>query len=164
MMARKPAEQGRLTAASAPLRLGDTEYQMSRLTDLDISELDEWVQARFVENARASLKGETDEVVRKETLSIAMETSLGVTWLSGVGASMMATPLGMTRLVWQCIKKKHPDTTMTELSKDMFDPENIERARATFAKLNLGKEQGPTLKHKGRGKKNRARRRKFTGR
>lgn len=153
-MGRKPDEQSRLTAASAPLRLGKTDYQMSRLTDRDISELDEWVQARFVENARASLKGEKDEALRQETLSIALKQALTITWMSGIGAKMMATPIGMARLVWQCIHKAHPKVTLEQLTEDMFSPENVERARATFAHLNLGKEKGPSHKQK---RKNRRR-------
>ena len=127
----------RITAASVPIKFNDgVEYLYSPLTDKDIDEMDEWLQARSIENARNSLAPGLSAEERQETLSIAIRDSLGITMLSGIGAKMVATVAGMTRLVWQGVKKNHPDVTIEQLRSHLLHPENIREANRVFESTN----------------------------
>jgi hypothetical protein len=110
-----------LTGASYPLRLGNRDLMFSPLNDVDISELDLWIQARYMRIARESLK-QCSAAEREETLSIALRVSAGMSAFSGPGARMLTGIDGMTRLVWQCCRKQSPDLTELELRRILFDP------------------------------------------
>jgi len=129
--------QASLTGASAPLEIGDHEYQASPLTDKDISELDAWIQADYVKVARASLDENSTKAEREETLAIAMRQAAGLSWMSGTGAKMIATVKGMARLTWQMIHRNHPKVTVAQLQSELFNPENLANAKRIFDKLNL---------------------------
>lgn len=124
------------TAASTPLKLGDNEYLMAPLTDMDISELDEWVQSRVMEVARRALVYATTPTEREEMIRVALKTASSMTWMSGEGSKMMSTVDGLTRLVWQSLKKNHPAVTFLELRKQMIDPINVLMFNTMFRKMN----------------------------
>lgn len=126
-----------ITAASYPLDLADgTTYQFSPLTDKDIDEIDGWLQARVIENARRSLTPDMTQAERDELQSLAIRESLSVSLISPQGARMLATVQGMTRLVWQSVKRNHPGVTEDQIRAHMLSPENIQRANAAFSKVN----------------------------
>ena len=110
---------------------------MSPLTDRDISELDEWVRARYIATARASLEGVTGPD-REETLRIAMDRAMALTWLSGEGLKLIATIDGTARLLWQSIYRSHPDLKYEDLRQLMLDPRNIANVNEAFKELNVG--------------------------
>lgn len=161
-----PAERQAATAASAPLTFADgTTYQMSPLSDKDIAELDAWVQSRIICMARESLPKDATQSERDETLRIAMQTASSVTWMSGQGAKLLATVQGWTRLVWQTIKRNHPDVTEEELSAHMFSPENVREVNRVFTEQNVVKDPAKKKTRKGRKRKKKGRRGgKSTGR
>lgn len=128
-----------LNVAGAPSVLileNGKELRMSPLTDRDIAELDQWVQARLIQNARKSLPPDATQADRDETLRLAMQESLTVSWLTGVGAKMMLTVDGIARLAWQGVHKNHPDITLDQLQTLMFKEENVKRAYAAFKRAN----------------------------
>jgi len=130
-------ERGKITGAPRPITFSDgTTYRVSPLSDRDIAELDHWVQARYVAIARDSLPPNASQQLREETMTIAMNTALGLTWMSGVGARTMGTIDGMTQLIWQSIHKLHPDVTIEELRNKMFDPANVDEVARTFKEVN----------------------------
>jgi hypothetical protein len=132
-----------MTAAPAPLEFADgTKYRISPLTDKDIEELDMWVQSRVIENARNSITPNMSVAERAETLEIAMKLSLSVSFTSDIGAKMIATVPGMTRLVWQSIRKNHPEVTESELRKHMLNEDNIREANIKFSKVNNSPRKG----------------------
>lgn len=146
------------TAASAPLTFVDgTVYQMSPLSDKDIAELDAWVQSRIICMARESLPVDATKIERDETLSIAIRIASSTTWMSGQGAKLLATVPGWTRLVWQTIKRNHPNVTEEELSEHMFSPENVREVNRVFTEQNvvknLAKKNSPKKTRKGRKRK-----------
>lgn len=158
-----PAERQAATAASAPLTFADgTTYQMSPLSDKDIAELDAWVQSRIICMARESLPEGATQSERDETLRVAMQTASSITWMSGQGAKLLATVPGWTRLVWQTIKRNHPDVTEEELSEHMFSPENIREVNRVFTEQNVvkdpAKKNSPKKTRKGRKRKKKGRR------
>jgi hypothetical protein len=144
---------------------------MQQLKDTDIAELDEWVQARHIHIARKSLDANCSQAERDETLRLAMLQAQDMTWMSGRGAKMIATPAGMARLVWQCVHRNHPGVTEEEIAGHMFDPNNIDSAvnvdaaNDAFKKLNVRKKTPKkTKKQRKRKKKKRTHGRQSTKR
>ncbi len=163
-----------ITAAAVPLTFLDgSTYQTSPLTDRDIDELDEYVRSQVLENAKKSAETDgTSPEMAKLLISTALEKSVTVTWMSGIGAAMMATPAGMTRLVWQSLKKCHPGLTLEEVWKKLLDPgsmqmnpEAVRRANAAFAQANsVGDDEQRGGTPKGKAGKRQRRARRSTGR
>lgn len=160
--------EGRLVGAGATLVLykekGKTdaeEFIVEPLSDVDISELDEWVRARIVKTARDSLDSTLSPAERIETLEVAMRLAQGESMLSAQGARILGTVDGMARLMWQTIRHRHPNLELETLRGYMFDPRNVEAATVLFRELNsewteqLKNRKAPTT----RGKKNRRPRR-----
>lgn len=133
--AKQIRDRQRATAASETITIGGREFQMSPLTDKDIAELDSFVQQRSIQIARDSVAGQSDEI-RRETIAIAIECALGLTWMAGRGAKILATVPGMARLLWQSVKRNHPEITVDELQELMLERNNIETVTDTFKKLN----------------------------
>lgn len=116
---------------------------MSRLTDRDISELDEWLKAKFIEMARSSLTPGLSSAEREETLGVAMRIAMSMTWMSGQGARIIGTIDGISRLLYQSIKARHPDMTYERTRSFIADPRhmeaNIAKVNDAFEELNIGK-------------------------
>ena len=131
-------DQRETTAAAVPLTFADgTTYTMSPLTDRDIVELDEWVKHEYIRIVRSTLPQDVPQAERDRQMSLAYRQAMALTWLNGDGARLIATVSGMSRLVWQAIKKRHPDVTEDDLRRHMFDPRNIDAARERFEYQNL---------------------------
>ncbi len=144
----------RLTAAAAPLKFDDgTSYQFSPLTDKDMDELDEWLQARLIENARNSLDDKMTQAERDETMSLAMRESLTVSFVTGQGARMLSTLPGMVRLCWQSIKKCHPNVTEAQLREKLLKPGNLDSVNDAFEKVNSLNERSAPSKNRRRAKR-----------
>lgn len=124
-----------LTAASVPVTLGGEELLVNRLTDRDISELNEWVRAEFIKMARLSLSGITDKLEREETLRLAMSEAAGISWMSGRGAQMMATPDGLARIIWQGCKDNHPTFPYEFVRSLMMKPGAVQVVRDSLQKI-----------------------------
>jgi hypothetical protein len=126
------------TAAPADLTFLDgTSYKMTPFSDVDIAELDWWVQQHYIKMMRASIPEDATEEEANRIERMASQEALGLTWLSGAGASLMATVTGMSRLVLQAIKKEHPDVKVEDIRKHMLAPVNIDEARKLFHELNI---------------------------
>jgi hypothetical protein len=131
---------GRVTAAPAVLKFKTPEgkileLQFSPLSDMDSDEIDEWLQARLIENTRRSVE-HLSQAVREEMIQLAMKTSLEVTFLSLRGVKMLATLPGMVRVCWQSIRKRHPEVTEAELRSYLLHPENMDALNTVFEKVN----------------------------
>jgi hypothetical protein len=127
----------RMTAASIPITFKDgTTYQFSPLTDKSIDEIDEWIQAKVIETARNSLKPDTPQAEREETLRIAMQESQKVSFLNDDGLTLLATIPGMTYLCWISLRKEHPEVKLSDLRDILSDPENLTILNEKFHKVN----------------------------
>lgn len=126
-----------LTGACTPLSLNGKEYRASPLSDKDISELDEWVQTLTIRRAQAALTDSMSTAERQELLQVAIREASAMTWVGGHGARMLATVDGMSRLVWQMLKKEHRDLTPDFVRQELIkNPRgNIEEANRVFARL-----------------------------
>jgi hypothetical protein len=93
------------------------------------------VQARFVYTARKSLPPEASKEEREETLRIAMEQAMGMTWLCPAGIRMLSTIDGMARLVWQAAKRNHPTLEVNHVRRYMIQRPNLEAANAVIKRM-----------------------------
>ena len=123
------------------------------LTDRDISELDEWVRAQYLKTVRESLRDADDDERAKE-MTAASLTALGLSWMSGPGASMIATVDGMAKLVHQSVEE---DISYESLRKLMFSAENVNESRRVFREANS---PGKSTRRRAKGKKRNRRRRR----
>lgn len=151
----------RLNGASIPLTLtnkqgDDVELLLAPMTDRDMTELDEWVRAEFIRNARNSLGETATAAERQETLTLAMQQSFGLTFISGMGAKMMGTVDGIARLVWQGCKSNHDGLTFEFVKDLMFSQQNVAASNAAWKSLNVpkkGTKKGNRQAPKNRGRK-----------
>lgn len=133
-----------ITAASLPLEFVETVdgktrkvyLQMSPLSDVDISELDLWVQTRYIRMARQAAADLPQEKQGAE-IEIAQRTAAGLSAFSGAGARMIASVNGMARVVWQSIHAKHPEVSEERIKFLLFNPANLSEANAAFKAANF---------------------------
>lgn len=131
---------GRVTGAATPVKLTNgeetLEFQFSPLSDKDIDEIDEWLQSRAIDLARASLHDGLTQRERDETMNAAQRLAMEVSMLSPSGAKMLSTVAGLTRLCWQSARKNHKDLTESKLRSFMLHPANIDAVNEAFHKVN----------------------------
>lgn len=129
-------EEARVTGASVPVTLGDTTYNLRTLSDRDIAELDEWVRSEYI---RTSLSGIPDGMtakVRDAYFGVISSKALGLTWISGEGARMIATLPGVARLFWQSAKANHPTLTYEECRKLIMNADAVRMVNSGFRRAN----------------------------
>jgi len=127
-----------VSGASRPIFLGGKEYQLSPLSDKDTVELDNWLKAEFIRVARSSLSADSSREERDETLRVAMQESQGMSWLSGAGARTMRTIDGVARVLWQGLKRLHPELTHDDVRRLLVDAETVRYVNEEFRELNVG--------------------------
>lgn len=137
-----------ITAAARPLTLYETvqvegrdtvreiNLDMSPLTDRDITELDLWVQVKFVRMARAAAQGLATEEYEKE-IELAQRTAALLSAFTGQGARMLSTVEGMARVTYLAIRKRNPDITEERLRSLLFNPANLSMVNEAIAKANF---------------------------
>lgn len=123
---------------SGESRVEERTFNLTPMSDRDMTELDNWLQAEYVRLARASLPDFCTPEERQETIQMAISKAMTLTFLSGEGAKIMGTVQGMARLIWTNLKRHHPDVSFEELKSYMYDPANIKEANETWRNLNLG--------------------------
>lgn len=130
-----------LTGAGVPLAIAGQEFQMHSLSDKDFVELDEWIRQRMMKTALASLAGITDSTLRAEIIQNATIAASTATWLSGPGVKILSTVDGVSRMLWQSVKKGNPNVTHADLRSLCFDRDNVEEIVTTFNRINKFKLQ-----------------------
>lgn len=108
------------------LKDGDSfiEFLMSPMSDIDISEIDLWVQARYVALASASDRDK------------AKQEAQTLTAFAGIGAEVLSCVAGITRLLWQAIHRNHPNVSQDKLYALMMIEENQVAVNDKFQSLN----------------------------
>ena len=137
--------RAKITAATTPLYLFDKtgerkEFRMSPLVDKDIAEIDEWLQARVIENACNAAANLSPEDA-KEIKQIAVQESVTISFLSAQGAKILATVPGMARIAWQSLHKNHPEISVDELAMMLLNPKNVNNLNERFTRLNTGRKK-----------------------
>lgn len=137
-----------VTAAPFPIKLGKFTYEMSPLSDSDTEAINNWLRASYIQMARDSLTPKSTEAEREETLRIAMTTARKLSFMEGDGAEIISSLEGVTRVLWQSIRRKHPEVSwelfrqqVWEL-KDLSEAElshDISTAMSVWKEINVGK-------------------------
>lgn len=104
------------TAAPGDVTIDGKICRMSPLSDKDIAELDNWVRIRVIRLAKESLTGKETKEEREELLEVAFKHASKLTWL-GEGLEDTTSLEGVARLLWQTLKKHHPDLTVEYLAE-----------------------------------------------
>ena len=123
---------GKLKSA---IKLNGKTYFASKLTDLDIQELDIFVRQSFMESVYSTLPKNLPSEDRDQAIAIAQVTCARMTFMSGEGSRIMGTIPGMTRLTWQMLHHNHPDLTVEEVHSMLTNPLNIDEANKTFREV-----------------------------
>lgn len=132
-----------LTKATWPLVIAGKEFAASPLTDKDYEELDNYIQSRVIEVARASLSSLSTQE-RSEMLQAAIKAAASSGWGTTEGGKIMRTVEGMLRLGWQMIRstrisyedfcklaRKDTETTLA----------SVEAIDVVFGKLNFSTDE-----------------------
>lgn len=123
------------TAATFPITFDGVEYLLSPLTDADISSLDGWLRHRIIETAAAAAESITNPEIRQLVIDRAIERAMQLTWLSGRGTQMMASPDGLARMMWTMLQKRHPGVSYEKLRAAMFNEANTQAFNRSFAAM-----------------------------
>lgn len=122
-----------ITGAGTPIKLGDTTYLVSPLSDKDLIELDEFV--RFVhvnaavDSAPASMKD--------RALQIAIQQASALSFMSAEGAAIIKNHNGVSRILWHGIRHNHPDVTHEQIRALIIKHDVVAEANRVFKKLNV---------------------------
>lgn len=130
------ARRAALVAAPVELTLGDKTYVMSPLTDRDYSELDQYVQSRYIEAALRAAESFKSREMWDRVMTLAMQTAVGLSWSASPGVRVWGTLDGITRLIWQGVKRNMPEVTHEELRPLLVDQRNVEKANEFFKRVN----------------------------
>lgn len=93
-----------LVAAPAIAVIDDAEYKVSPLRDMDLGELDRWVQKKILDTAELS----SDDKTRR----LAIEVAAMATWAGKYGYALSLTPEGVARYMLVGIRRNHPHVTL----------------------------------------------------
>lgn len=135
-----------------PITIGDKTYDMSPLDDAAHDSLDEWVRSKYVERNVGYLEKLQDKD-KALAFKVAYDQAASLSWMSPFGARLMGTVEGVARLLYEGIRKNHPDITFEQLKKEMLDPDNIAKANAAFRHLNMPDKKGVKTKRASRKRK-----------
>ena len=125
------------TLAPTPIYLGGKEYTLSPLGDDDIEELNNWLRADVIRMAESAIDDDTPPDRAREIRRMAIETARGLSWISGDGAKAMASLNGISRVVWQGLKRNHPELSHVDVRKLIIDKKTIDYAMSVWKELNL---------------------------
>jgi hypothetical protein len=125
-----------VAAATIPIQLAGQEFQLSPLTDRDIQELNNWLQSQVIQAARGALTDDMAQDQRDEILGAAVREASKVSWFSADGARRMRTIEGVSRILWQSLKRLHPSLTPDKVKDMVLDPATVTMAMAAFRKVN----------------------------
>ena len=125
-----------LAAASFPIQLAGEEYHLSPLSERDIEELDHWMQADLIRIARSGLTDDMTPAEREEVLGAAIREASRVQWFSADGARRMRSADGIARVLWQGLRKRHPELTYKRVRELVVDAKTIQYAMTVFRKVN----------------------------
>lgn len=121
----------RLTGASTPVIFSNGfELYLSPLSDKDITELDNWIRARYLHIQRTGIPKDADEETKERIERIAQQTAATLNWYIGYGASMMASIDGLCRILYQASRKNQPKLTYDELHENLLSEDNSEKFAA----------------------------------
>lgn len=145
-----------IQASAYPITIDGVEYWCSPLSDLDMSELDNWVRSQTIQDAERAMTPDMTPEARRDLRTAALEVAGSISWMQGPGARRMATVDGLSRILWHMIKKRHPEVTHEVVRRWCVNPKHAGEAERLFRELNIPKDRikkGVTTKDRRRAKK-----------
>lgn len=124
-----------MSAASFPLVLEGREFLMRPLTDRDIDELTNWLQAEIIATARRSLSPEMDADERQELLGSAVAFAATLTYGEPKSKPYVGTVKGVARMLYQGLRKTN--ITFDEFRSLLKTKDAIDAAMLVWTKLNV---------------------------
>jgi hypothetical protein len=131
------ADRAQATKAPTTVKVGGRTFRMSPMTDEDIATMDQWIRARHVRIARATLSPDATDAQRELTESVALRQASSMTFMSGAGAALMGTPEALAMLFWCGIRHNHPEMTPEAVRELLFNPDNLDALQAEWDRMNL---------------------------
>lgn len=105
------------------------EFLMSPMTDKDLSELDLWLQSRYLnQTLESSTSPDSRKAIRKYASTLSA-------W-SGEGLSMMQCEDGAARMLWQAIHRNNASVSYESLRRLMQSDKNKLQFNEVFNELN----------------------------
>lgn len=121
-----PSEAAYLTGCPVPLVFANGDsFLASPLRDIDLAELDEWVQSRAIAVARQSLRLDMTAAERNETMEVAVRAAASMSWMTGAGCSLMSSNDGVSQMCHVMIRRHHPNMTAAELRARFFGDDDV---------------------------------------
>lgn len=115
----------------------EVEYTASPLNDADIVELDHWLQEQFIARVRGSLPEDVSDDDYDRAMRLAYKEAAHLTFMSGQGATLMASVDGISRVLWHQLKKRSPKLTHEQVRKMCTNPVTAKKAAEAFQKLDM---------------------------
>lgn len=130
--------------APVPVTLNGKEYRFSPLSLEDIEELDNWVRAQYMNRVMKALPVDAPKADREMAIRIAQSTCVNLTWLSGQGASLIASHKGAMKIAQLAISKRHPEMTDEKFIEILkVDKEAIGKITAALKESSGSFRKGP---------------------
>lgn len=126
------------SATSAPisLKFKSREIKLSPLDLNMIEELDNWVQAKFINTARAAFTPDMVESDRRMLLEIAFDKAASMSFMSSEGMKMFSSLQGIAMLMFVSCRLHTPDLTYQECQQLLLEPDALVVFDETFKTLN----------------------------
>lgn len=149
-------------AAPIPIYIDDKEFLLSPLTDEDIGALSMWMRSRHIHVATLAAEG-LPKAAGDRLIDRAMMQASSMDIMSHTGAMLIATPDGVARLMFQALRRFHPEVTYQQCQKWMLDPKSLAEVNRGFKMVHGLKASTPD-KANGKPKSKNLQRRKSTKR
>lgn len=117
-----------LSASPEIITIEEKEYEIHPLTEGQIGALSQWVRGHFLKSVRLSLVDEKNATEKKRFEREAFAFSLEIEWNNTHGKKALATKDGLTKLLYESLKKSQPSITMMRC----WDLINVDGAEKDF--------------------------------
>jgi len=128
-------DNARVAGAPVPVTIDGVEYRFSTLSDRDLCELDEWVRSQYLRVAQSTLP--QDPAARDAYFAVITKQAMKLSWFSGEGLAHTASLEGIARLMFQSVKKLHPDFTFEKAKNIVRDAGHVREVNMGFKRANM---------------------------
>jgi hypothetical protein len=131
-----------------PLELFDKDdnpvtFYPKRLTDEDITFLDEYVRAEHMKLVRAAIHDDDSPEVRRQILQDGLDSAASLTWMSGRGKRYICNPAGFAMLAYRCCRDS-TKLTYEEFKALFYNSVNLRRWHDRWEEVQLRDKGGST--------------------
>lgn len=110
-----------LVATPRPMKIGDREYRFSPFRVAEWVAFESWIHERYAEATKRAFADLSDEAKERAAARLA-EILPTITPQSPEGQKIARTPEGACRMIWLSLRIEHPDLTIEEVDRTIYDP------------------------------------------